>query len=93
MGKTFLSITKIISNICFMNIKAATEKKEIKIGPDLLTIEPVKGDKNLFRIWVNNAFKGYVIRKGEEYSLTGENKIHTLIYARIIDCIKNGLCA
>ncbi|MCX3264920.1 hypothetical protein [Pedobacter agri] len=60
-----------------MNIKAATEKKEIKIGPDLITIKPVKGDQNLFRIWTNNAFKGYVIRKGEEYSLTGERKIRS----------------
>lgn len=74
------------------HVKAATEKKDIKIGPDLITIEPVKGDKNLFRININNAFKNYVIRKGEEYSLTGETQIHNLIYARIIDCIKNNLC-
>ncbi len=30
-----------------MNSKAATEKKEIKIGPDLITIEPLKGDKTV----------------------------------------------
>ncbi|MDQ1139400.1 hypothetical protein [Pedobacter agri] len=75
-----------------MNVKAATEKIDLKIGADLITIEPVKGDKNLFRININNAFKNYVIRKGEEYSLTGETKIHPLIYARILDCIKNGNC-
>lgn len=74
------------------HIKAATEKIDIKIGADLITIEPVKGDKNLFRININNAFKGYVIRKDGEYSLTGENKIHSLIYARIINCIKTGEC-
>ncbi|WP_256369994.1 hypothetical protein [Pedobacter sp. G11] len=40
-----------------MNSKAATEKKEIKIGSDLVTIESLKGDKNRFRIWINNALK------------------------------------
>lgn len=76
-----------------MNVKAATEKIDIKIGADLITIEPVKGDKNLFRININKAFKNYVIRKDGEYSLTSENKIQPLIYARIIDCIKNGVCS
>jgi len=75
-----------------MNVKAVTEKIDIKIGADLITIEPVKGDRNLFRIYINNAFKNYVIRKDGEYSLTSETKIHSLIYARIIDCIKNNLC-
>ena len=74
------------------HIKAATEKIDIKIEADLITIEPVKGDKNLFRININKAFKNYVIRKGEEFSLTGETKIHPLIYARIINCIKTGEC-
>lgn len=74
------------------HVKAATEKKELKIGAELITIEPVKGDENLFRIYIDNAFKGYVMNKNGEYSLTGQTKIHSLIYARIIDCIKNGLC-
>lgn len=75
-----------------MRSKAATETKTLKIGADLITIEPVKGDENLFRININSAFKGYVIRKNGEYSLTGQNPIHPLSYARILDCIKNGVC-
>ncbi|MCX3266524.1 hypothetical protein [Pedobacter agri] len=75
-----------------MKSKAATETKNLKIGADLITIEQVKGDENLFRININNAFKGYVIRKNGEYSLTGQTPIPPVIYARIIDCVKNGLC-
>ncbi|WP_316809308.1 hypothetical protein [Pedobacter agri] len=75
-----------------MKYQEATDTKNIKIGPDLIAIEPVKGDTNLFRININNAFKGYVIRKNDEYALTGQNMIHPLIYARILDCIKNGIC-
>jgi len=75
-----------------MKSKAATDKKDIKIGPDLITIETVKGDENLFRININNAFKGYVIRKNDEYSLTGQSAIHPVIYGRILECIQNGLC-
>jgi len=75
-----------------MKSKAATEIKNIKIGADLITIEPVKGDEMLFRININNAFKGYVIRRGDNYSLTGQTMIHPLIYARILTCIKHGIC-
>jgi len=75
-----------------MNIKAATISKYIKLGADVIEIEPVKGDPNLFRININTRFKGYVIREGEQFSLTNGSDVHQLLFARICDCIKNNVC-
>jgi len=66
-----------------MNIKAATEQRQIKIGGDVITIDGVKGDSLLFRVMINNSFKGYVQRKDGQYSKTDGSDIHDLIYARI----------
>ncbi|KLT63887.1 MULTISPECIES: hypothetical protein [Pedobacter] len=66
-----------------MNIKAATEKREIKIGSDLISIEPVKGDKTLFRISIHQTFKGYIIKQDGQYSKTAGSDIHDLIFARV----------
>ncbi len=72
-----------------MNIKAAAEKKQIKIGSELITIEGVKGDANLLRVVINQVFKGYIQKRdGEFYRLDGSD-IHNLIFARICHSLEN----
>ncbi|WP_316736300.1 hypothetical protein [Pedobacter aquatilis] len=66
-----------------MNNKAATDTKEIKIGSELVSIEPVKGDINLFRINIHQRFKGYILHKDGLYSKTDGSDIHDLIFARL----------
>ena len=75
-----------------MNLRAAAEKIKIKIGADHITIEPVEGDKHLLRICINNGFKGYLIRRDLEYSLSEGSDIHPLIFARIAHSLKSGTC-
>lgn len=75
-----------------MNIKAAAEKIQIKIGADHITIGPVEGDKHLLSIFINNGFKGYLIRRDLEYSLSEGSDIHPLIFARIAQCLKTERC-
>jgi len=72
-----------------MNIKAAAEKKQIKIGSELITIEGVKGDASLLRVVINQVFKGYIQKRdGEFYRLDGSD-IHNLIFARICHSLEN----
>lgn len=72
-----------------MNIKAAAEKKQIKIGSELITIEGVKGDANLLRVVINQVFKGYIQKRdGEFYRLDGSD-IHNSIFARICHSLEN----
>ena len=72
-----------------MNIKAAAEKKQIKIGSELITIEGVKGDASLLRVVINQVFKGYIQKRdGELYRLDGSD-IHNLIFARICHSLEN----
>jgi len=72
-----------------MNIKAAAEKKQIKIGSELITIEGVKGDTSLLRVVINQVFKGYIQKRdGEFYRLDGSD-IHNLIFARICHSLEN----
>lgn len=72
-----------------MNIKVAAEKKQIKIGSELITIEAVKGDANLLRVVINQVFKGYIQKRdGEFYRLDGSD-IHNLIFARICHSLEN----
>lgn len=74
---------RIITKLIKMNIKAATSQQQIKLGSDLITINGVKGDALLFRVMINNTFKGYIQkREGEYYRLDGSD-IHNLIFARI----------
>ena len=75
-----------------MNLRAAAEKIQIKIGADHITIEPVEGDKRLLRICINNGFKGYLIRRDLEYSLSEGSDIHPLIFARIVHCLRTERC-
>lgn len=75
-----------------MNVKAATGRKQIKIGGDLLTIDGVKGDSKLFRVMTNNTFSGYLqFRDGHYHRLDG-SKIHDLIFAKICQCLENDIC-
>ena len=73
-------------------LKAATDKKQIKIGADLITVQGVKGDTSLFRITINNGFKGYIqVRDGLHHRLDG-HKIHDLIFAKICQCLEHNIC-
>ena len=66
-----------------MDIKAATEKRQIKIGSELVVIDGVKGDVSLFRVMINQTFKGYIQKRdGDYYRLDGSG-IHDLIFARL----------
>lgn len=66
-----------------MDIKAATKRKEIKIGSEIVVIDGVKGDASLFRVVINQTFKGYLQKRdGELYRVDGSS-IHDLIFARI----------
>lgn len=72
-----------------MDIKAATVRKEIKIGNEVIIIDGVKGDTSLFRVVINQTFKGYIqSREGEFYRVDGSN-IHDLIFARICHLMQN----
>lgn len=84
---TLFVVAKIVSNICVMK-EIAISKQEIKIGGDLISIDPVKGDAQLRRVMINNAFKGYLqIIDGEVYRIDGSD-IHNLIFARICHYIQ-----
>ena len=66
-----------------MNFKAATTLKELKIGSEVVVISCVKGEEGLYRIMINQSFKGYIQKRmGEFYRVDGSS-IHDLIFARI----------
>jgi len=66
-----------------MNFKAATTLKELKIGSEVVVISGVKGEEGLYRIMINQSFKGYIQKRmGEFYRIDGSS-IHDLIFARI----------
>ncbi|KQN36014.1 hypothetical protein OQZ33_03745 [Pedobacter sp. MC2016-05] len=66
-----------------MNFKAATTLKELKIGSEVVVISGVKGEEGLYRIMINQSFKGYIQKRmGEFYRVDGSS-IHDLIFARI----------
>ena len=72
-----------------MGIKTATARKEIKIGSESIIIDGVKGDKTLYRVMINQSFKGYIQwREGEYYRVDGSS-IHDLIFARICHSMQN----
>ena len=80
---THFVITNKVSKLCAVDNKAATEKRQIKIGSELVVIDGIKGDFSLFRVMINQAFKGYIQKRdGEYYRLDGSNR-HDLIFARI----------
>lgn len=71
------------------NNKAATETKELKIGSESIQIEQVKGQPYLFRISINQRFKGYIEKKENEYHKVEGYTYHELIFARICHFLKN----
>lgn len=71
------------------NFKAATEKREIKIGNEVIVLDTVKGDSTLFRVMINNAFKGYLQNRNGEYHRVDGSSIHDLVFARICHSLKN----
>jgi hypothetical protein len=66
-----------------MIVKAAEESKNIKIGPDLISIDIVKGNKNLIRIAINKVFVGYLQLIDGKYHRLDGSKIHDLTFAKI----------
>ena len=75
-----------------MITKAATERKEIKIGADFIVIDRVKGDKTLFRVVINSTFCGYLQFRDGKYFRLDATKIHDLIFAKICQCLENDIC-
>ena len=72
-----------------MDIKAATETRTLKIGNEVISINTVKGDSNLFRVMINKTFKGYIQKRdGELHRLDGSS-IHDLIFARVCHLMEN----
>jgi len=72
-----------------MNTKAATEQTQIKIGGDVVTINGVKGDALLYRVMINQAFKGYIQKRDGEFHRLDGSDIHNLIFARICHAMAN----
>jgi len=72
-----------------MNVKAAAFQKQIKIGGDLVVIDGVKGDDLLYRIMINQDFKGYIQKRdGLVHRIDGSD-IHPLLFARICQALEN----
>lgn len=71
------------------NFKAATEKKEIKIGNEIIVIDGVKGDKTLYRVVINQVFKGYIQNRDGKYFRLDGSSIHDLVFARICHSMQN----
>ncbi|WP_316826005.1 hypothetical protein [Pedobacter miscanthi] len=72
-----------------MNIKAAAFQKQIKIGADLVVIDRVKGDDLLYRIMINQNFKGYIQKRDGLFHRIDGSDIHTLLFARICQVLEN----
>jgi len=66
-----------------MNVKAATKQLELKIGSEVIAISGIKGDDSLYRIMINQSFKGYIQKRGAEFYRVDGSNIHDLIFARI----------
>lgn len=85
----FLDFANKISNICRMNNQVTTSIKQIKIGPEVIVINGVKGDSELYRIVINNTFKGYIQKRDGEFHRLDGSDIHNLIFARICQEMEN----
>jgi len=72
-----------------MNIKAAAFHKQIKIGGDLVVIDGVKGDDLLYRIMINQDFKGYIQKRNGLFHRIDGSDIHYLLFARICQVLEN----
>ncbi len=72
-----------------MDIKAAKAKKEIKVGSEVIVINGVKGDDTLYRVVINQCFKGYIQKRDGEYHRIDGSSIHDLIFARICHFMQN----
>ena len=72
-----------------MNVETVTERREIKIGSEVIIIDGVKGEQSLFRVMINQTFKGYLQYRNGEYHRVDGSSIHDLIFARICHFLKN----
>ncbi|QDW25100.1 hypothetical protein FFJ24_009880 [Pedobacter sp. KBS0701] len=72
-----------------MNIKAAAFHKQIKIGGDLVVIDGVKGDDFLYRVMINQDFKGYIQKRDGLFHRIDGSDIHNLLFARICQVLEN----
>jgi len=74
-----------------MEIKAATEQVELKIGSEVIIISGVKGDNTLYRIMINQSFRGYIQKRADEFYRVDGSSIHDLIFARIANFMMNNV--
>lgn len=72
-----------------MNIKAAAFQKQIKIGGDLVVIDGVRGDDFLYRVMINQDFKGYIQKRDGLFHRIDGSDIHYLLFARICQALEN----
>jgi len=73
-------------------LKAVTDKNQIKIGADLITVLGLKGDGSLFRVTINNGFKGYIQVRDGLYHRSDGHTIYDLIFVKICQCLAQGIC-
>jgi hypothetical protein len=72
-----------------MNINTAAFQKQIKIGGDVVVIDGVKGDDLLYRVMINQHFKGYIQKRDGLFHRIDGSDIHTLLFARICQALEN----
>jgi len=72
-----------------MDIKAATFQKQIKIGGDLIVIDGVKGSDLLYRVLINQSFKGYIQKREGLFHRVDGSDIHNLLFAKICQSLEN----
>jgi hypothetical protein len=72
-----------------MSIEGATFRKQIKIGGDLIVIDEVKGDDLLYRVSVNQNFKGYLQKRSGQFHRIDGSDIHNLLFAKICQSLEN----
>jgi len=72
-----------------MDIKAAAFHKQIKIGGDLVVIDGLKGDDLLYRVMINQDFKGYIQKRDGLFHRIDGSDIHNLLFARICQALEN----
>ena len=69
------------------------QEKVFKVGNEVISIDGVKGDSSLFRVMINQTFKGYVQERENKLFMVDGSDIHYLIFAKICQCLENNSCA
>jgi hypothetical protein len=69
--------------------KAAKARKQIKIGGDLIVIDGVNGADQLYRVMINQSFKGYIQKQDGLFHRLDGSDIHNLLFARICQYMEN----